>query len=296
MDLGNVNIILCKHDHGSDAISCKKTRDKVVKSLDLKISAGNISRLLTSTGNAEYDVAADALSWQTTLKYIRHFCSQYNMTSLIMIPQDVQLSKPHLVAKATVFKDAIRNWQDMDDQDYFLWQEFILCFGTVIEIESDNWLDDILHLLMEKILHAEVNLDINSIPKHQAGLITTLHCIIKRMVIKNQEAKDALENYIRSFDITKFPGENVPNACLCLKAVAGALGDNDLPTNTIRKVLEGFAKLLTTSFNNFCSSQIALRRGSFYMNLMRGTPLQAQLNDLLNDLEVTNLDLVEGQL
>jgi hypothetical protein len=120
MDLGNVNIILCKHDHGSDAISCKKTRDKVVKSLDLKISAGNISRLLTSTGNAEYDVAADALSWQTTLKYIRHFCSQYNMTSLIMIPQDVLLSKPHLVTKATVFKDAIRNWQDMDDQDYFL--------------------------------------------------------------------------------------------------------------------------------------------------------------------------------
>jgi hypothetical protein len=78
------------------------------------------------------------------------------------------------------------------------------------------------------------------------------------MVIKNQEAKDALENYIRSFDITKFPGKNVPTACLCLKAVAGALGDNDLPTNTIRKVLEGFAKLSTTSFNDFCSSQIAL--------------------------------------
>jgi hypothetical protein len=52
-DIGNVNIILCKHDRGSDAISPKKTRDKVVKSLDLKISAGNISRLLTSTDVAE---------------------------------------------------------------------------------------------------------------------------------------------------------------------------------------------------------------------------------------------------
>jgi hypothetical protein len=146
----------------------------------------------------------------------------------------------------------------MDDQDYFLWQEFILRFGTGIEIESDNWLDNVLHLLMEKTLCAEVDLDINSIPKHQHGLITTLRCIIKQMVIKNQEAKDALENYIRSFDITKFPGKNVPTACLCLKAIAGALGDNDLPTNTIRKVLKGFAKLSTTSFNNFCSSQIAL--------------------------------------
>ncbi len=38
--------------------------------------------------------------------------------------------------------------------------------------------------------------------------------------MKNQEAKDALENYIRDFDITKFPGENVPTACLRLNAVA----------------------------------------------------------------------------
>jgi hypothetical protein len=186
------------------------------------------------------------------------FSTQYNMTSLIMISQDVQLSKPHLVAKAMVFKDAIRNWQDMEDQDYFLWQELILHFGTTIEIESDNWLDNILHLLMEKTLCTEVNLDINNIPKHQRGLITTLHCIIKQTVINNQEVKEALENYIRSFEITKFPGKNVPIACLCFKAAAGALGDNDLPTNTIRKVLEGFAKLSTTSFNDFCSSQIAL--------------------------------------
>ncbi len=111
---------------------------------------------------------------------------------------------------------------------------------------------------MENTLHAEVELDINSIPKHQRRLITTLRCIIKRMVIKNQEGKDVLENYVRTFDIAKFPDENVPTTCLCLKVIAGALGDNDLPNNTIRKVLEGFAKLLTNSFNKFCACQIAL--------------------------------------
>jgi hypothetical protein len=97
---------------------------------------------------------------------------------------------------------------------------------------------------MEKTLCAKVKSEINSIPKHQRGSITTLRCIIKRMVIKNQEAKDALENYIRTFDITTFPGENIPTACLCLKAIAGALRDNDLPTNTIKKVLEGFCNIV----------------------------------------------------
>jgi hypothetical protein len=112
---------------------------------------------------------------------------------------------------------------------------------------------------MEKTLRAEVKSDISCIPLCQKGSITTLRCIIKRMVIKNQEAKDFLKNYIRTFDITKFPCENVPTACLRLKAVARSLGDKDLPSNTIRKVLEGFAKSSTQAFNDFCSSQIALR-------------------------------------
>jgi hypothetical protein len=51
-------------------------------------------------------------------------------------------------------------------------------------------------------------------PKQKQGAITMLQCIIKRMVVKTQEAKDALESYIKEFDITQFPGENIPSACL----------------------------------------------------------------------------------
>jgi hypothetical protein len=117
---------------------------------------------------------------------------------------------------------------------------------------------------MEKILRSEVESDLNSIPKHQRGSITTLQCIIKQMVVRNQEARDVLKTYFKAFDITKFPGKNEPTASLRLKAVARALEENELPTNLVRKVLEGFAKSSTKSFNKFCASQIALRCGSFY--------------------------------
>jgi hypothetical protein len=76
--------------------------------------------------------------------------------------------------------------------------------------------------------------------------------------------------------------------------VVRALGDDDLPSTTIRKVLEGFGTSSTKLFNYFCSSQIALRCGSFYADIMRDTSLQSQLNNLLNDIEVTYLDLVGG--
>lgn len=170
----------------------------------------------------------------------------------------------------------------------------MLRHSTEVEIESDNWLDDVLNLSMDKTLRAEVESDMISIPKNQRGAISTLRCIIKRMVVRNQEARDALENYIKTFDITKFPGENVPTACLRLKAVARALNPKDLPTNIIRRVLEGFGKSSTMSFNEFCTSQIAMRRGSFYEKLMHSSPLQTQLNDVLNDIEATYLDLAGG--
>ena len=116
------------------------------------------------------------------------------------------------------------------------------------------------------------------------------------MVIKNQESLDALENYIKTFDITKFPGENVPIACLCLKAVAKALGTNDLPKNVICKILEGFSKSSTRSFNEFCASQIALRRGSPAQDIIRNKPLYSQLVSVLTDLENSYLELIGANL
>ena len=84
-------------------------------------------------------------------------------------------------------------------------------------------------------------------------------------------------------------------ACLRLKAVARALGNEDLPKNTVRKVLDGFAKSSTKSFNDLCSSQIALRRGSLMQSLIKAMPLYSQLLDVLGDLETTYLELIGGQ-
>ncbi len=90
-----------------------------------------------------------------------------------------------------------------------------------------------------------------------------LQCIIKCMVIRNQEVRDALETYIKTFDITNFPGKNVPTACLFLKAVAHALGDKDLPTNAIRKVLEGFAKIVYQIVQQILCKLDCLAPGNF---------------------------------
>ena len=161
--LAKAKVSLRKGDKGVNPISCKKTRDKVIKSLEPKLSAGNISRILTSVDACKFDVANDALYWQSSLKLIMKFCIQYDMRSLLKIPQGVDLAEPYQVAKAVLFKDAINDWQDLDDTYYFDWHEFILRIGTNDKLKSDNWLDDMLLISLEKMLCAEVESDLCSL-------------------------------------------------------------------------------------------------------------------------------------
>ena len=140
------------------------------------------------------------------------------MEPLIKIPVGIDLSNPLLVKKSsTKYLNAIEHWQQLEDKDYFDWQEFILTFGAASELESNNWLKDTLLLSMDKTLRHEVESDMSGFPKNKRGAITMLRCIIKRMVVKNQEAKDALESYIKDFNITNFPGKNVLALTFALK-------------------------------------------------------------------------------
>jgi hypothetical protein len=117
--------------------------------------------------------------------------------------------------------NAIDDWQKLEDEDYFQWQEFVLLYGSSVEVERDNWLEETLLLSMETTLRSKVESDMKSLPfQKQKGAITMLCFIIKHLMVHNQKAKDALETYLKTFDITAFPGKNVPIACLCLKAIA----------------------------------------------------------------------------
>jgi hypothetical protein len=115
------------------------------------------------------------------------------------------------------FKDAINDWSSLEDDTYFKWQEFIRRYGSPVEIESNSWFEDTLLLSMDKTLHTKVESDVAHISSSKRGSITTLSFIIRCMVIKNQESLDALEDYIKTFDITKFLGKKCSHCLPSLK-------------------------------------------------------------------------------
>jgi hypothetical protein len=137
---------------------------------------------------------------------------------------------------------------------------------------------------MESTLCSEVESDLNSLPVNQCGALTMLCFIIKRMVIHNQEAWDALKEYIKTFDICHFPVENVPNACLKLKTVVTVFGDK-LPSNAVCTILESFAHASTKSFSSVCDSKIAMNSASIFSSLLAQVLHCSQITSMLDDLE-----------
>ncbi len=140
--------------------------------------------------------------------------------------------------------NAIDDYNKIDDFLYCKWQEFINCHDSEVELKSNGWLKDTLHLSMELTLWSEVESNLKCPSPNQQGAITMLCFMIKRMVIHNQEAWNSLEDYIMVFGIS-YPGKNVPTTCLKLKAVVNVLGDK-LPSNSVRTILKGFAKVSTS--------------------------------------------------
>jgi hypothetical protein len=71
---------------------------------------------------------------------------------------------------------------------------------------------------MNKHLQSEIESDMSGFPKQKQGAITMLQCIIKRMVVKTQEAKDALKSYswLYNFSIYRSPGTQ-KNVCRMYK-------------------------------------------------------------------------------
>jgi hypothetical protein len=240
-------------------------------------------------------VATNALSTQTILQSINRYITQYDFTSIIMFPQDMSsVFTPACINLSTKWLHAIDNFDCLEDHQYSAWQEFILQHGTAVEVESDEWLEGSLLFSMEVILCAEVESDLKGLPANHRGAITILCFIIKRLVVRNQEAWDALKEYVKNFDIHNFPGENVPTACLKLKAVHNFLGDKT-PSNAVHTILEGFAHASTTTFSDVCKSKIAMRGDSFYASLCAVMPLQTQLSSILDDPEQKYQQLITAK-
>jgi hypothetical protein len=88
-----------------------------------EIHTCKISRILTNNDEGNYDIANDALSSQTILQGIKQYVKQYDMLSIIKIPQGISAKKftPTNITPSTKWLSAIDDYDQIDDYQYAAW-------------------------------------------------------------------------------------------------------------------------------------------------------------------------------
>jgi hypothetical protein len=114
-------IVFKKNECGEKATACQKTCEKVVKAIKPEINTCKISCIFTSINEGSYDVASNAISSQTILNAIRRYAVQYDMVSMLQIPQVSQgvsiLHSPPavMITSITSWLDAINDYDKLED-------------------------------------------------------------------------------------------------------------------------------------------------------------------------------------
>ena len=211
-----------------------------------------------------------------------------------MIPYSFDPTNVNSVPQSTELVNGVLDHDKLTDHHYFAWQSFLRRFALEPELISDAWFHDKLWKSLDDELKAEIRSDFDDLPHECKGSISLLRLIINRMVKNNQESRRAMEEFIKTFDIQKFPGEDVTKATLRLKAIAQSLGTNRLPSDIVHRVLEGFARASTPAFSNLCHHQKSMISSSLVKANLRQDTLYKTLISVLTDLDIEYNELLSG--
>ena len=122
-----------------------------------------------------------------------------------------------------------------------------------------------------------------------------LFLAIRRVIVRNQEGKDMLAEWIRKFDIRNYNNQDVSKACLLVESVARAIGERELPSNTVRRVVTGMGHASNAEFKELCRTALVMLSNSFYCKTVTKLTITQHLTRTLDNLEAKYAELVTAK-
>ena len=293
-DYDNDRVVVSKNSRGSTDKERAKIREMCVKPITPLLDNSNVKKLLSTDPGSDnvYDIAEDASSWQDGIDNIYRHAVSFDFKVIFLIPNYFDPGYANSIPVNATFTNSILDHTKVAEIDCYKWQEYINRHGQHEDWTSDHWMEEKLWRSLSTTLLKEVKSDFKRLPKLQQGAVSLVRIIINRMVQDSQDSRRALEEYIKSFSICNFPGEDVTMAC---RAVANALGRDRLPSDIVQRVLDGFSHAFTPAFQHLCHTQVAMMSSSLIRNAIRSDPLYTQLDNIMHDLEVRFMELRSGQ-
>ena len=284
-----------KYTRGSTPTERLKTEKIATATLPIKLTTSIIMSLSNTTEIDEHKIAADCKNWQDALRGLTDRLTKFDMTSIFAVPARFD-EVAGTIEPGTKFINILEKWDGVDLKECARWTLFMNGMASDEDIESDTWAQVIMSKSMDDDLLSSVMDEFDRLEEEEQSAVTMFKIMIDIMVIRNQEALDALQTFIKDFDIRAYDGQNVSKAASHLKAVLRALG-KDIPANAARSIVNGMAYADNKEFKDLCTAS-----GAYFSSSFITSTLPAHLRDpkeccltLLRDFETRYQQLMTAK-
>lgn len=283
--------ILSKHERGYTQEARLKRKKVATAPLTDKLACSNVLSLLTSESLDEDALVKDNQNWQTSIRGLQMRLREHDMLGPFKIPTT-------FLDDGTVIEDPFRNLfddQSITEDEVRRWQRVLLRKASQVDVESDQWAEILLDGSMTATLKQLVLDDFEELAEDERGAVTMAFFMVRNMRLSNQESIDGLQEWVRTFTILKFSGQNVNTACSHVRAVIKTLDSiGEIPANAMRCILDGFAAANTEEFKALCVQLAAADRSSVIRTNVEGMSMRKKIFSVLKDLDQTYRDLKAG--
>ena len=279
--------MLTKHNQGTTPIDLLKHRKTVCVAIKPGFVSNSVICIMSQNEIDTHDIAMECQQWQLALTSFAKWVARFDMLAPFQMPSTFDSSffdHPDKVLKTTSFINILDNWRNLTPDTVYLWQGWLNVYASAADTISMEWCEEILDLSLDGDLKGKVEDTLREVDTNNKGAVTTYFLVTQCLVVQNQEATDAMLDYLKNFSILNYAGQNVSIACRRIMAIARALQD-DLPPNTVSLILDGFAQASTPKFKQTCANFTAMLDISDFEWDMRKQGTYLHLLKVLKDLE-----------
>jgi hypothetical protein len=118
------------------------------------------------------------------VKVIHQHAVQYDIMPIFCITVAFDADT---ASTSSTFVNYIIRCTELQDNNYYEWQEFLHMYGSVVSHESDQWMEEFLCNLMDKVLKIGDVSDFDELPQQPRGAVSLFQCRVNRMVLRNED-------------------------------------------------------------------------------------------------------------
>ena len=161
--------IISKHDRGATPNDRAKRKKIVTQPLKSKLTCNNALSVLSAEDSANFDVAKECITWQNGLRELEEIAQSNDMLGPFMIPEQFDLTSPTVSCN---FNSLIEHFSKFTIEEVAEWRQWLSTWAAPVELESDNWMAEIMDKSMDTALSTTVHEALAELPESARGGVT----------------------------------------------------------------------------------------------------------------------------